>query len=839
MSKFQSALVFAVALSAAAIVATAAAHFTSPAKAPKKADRRNSKRKLSNRKTRAPPEESQALRPAEPAEIIYLPRPVFLRSDHITSFNKIPISEIPIYIPLPIFQNTQGFALSQTGANETSDYVTNARVSGPAAGAKQQPYQDTLSELSAIPSCRDSVNILYSLDQHDVAEFSKIHTLLTNCGPSQIRQIPYAAAVITPTTLHNTTANTAPMRTMTPKNDIQAHQNLETVQPQLVCYSLDKHEVSEASKFTDVRFASGPNQVRQIAYGMDSVSAYSTDENLVSDFFYAAFLDVQRKAVPTETVVTTEAAAPKSAPHEERFGLSRHESETTRPIVSGPFGIRQIPFVAENSIVVPATKTAKPVSVPSTLDSSTTHQLKSEAEPLYSLDWNETQNAWKYVLSSAAPSKEHSATVGTAVKEAAVPAAAPHQAVGVTSTLFSLDEHEMQNVWKIAPIYSMAMLLPENIPSSPVLVPAIKSQPISSIVPVKSTNVPLFALSSSDFEISPIYINDMLANGPLGIRQIPYASESVPSKTAIQAPVATCNSSAVEKTAETKKDEKKYEKKEAKKEEKIEEKKEEKKEEKCVAKIEKAEAKPVAKTSSGPVKATAVVEQPLSSTDNVVASKTVAAKLVFIPVSPDLSAGSSSPVFLGGDPAEVFNPYANPLTNSRSNRSHGMHSPPESRLNPNAAVWEPSSFASGNENGMTMKGLNPFAPTFQLGAFDDGYGSVNDLPQYPNVTRTTSGGGNGAMSQAGGRTGNNGTKNNNKAKGKGKRISKDVAALPTGPTLADYFKVDKKKGSVSVIEKVAVPTVDAIVPKKRGSSPTILSAEKSSRVSLQVLPQLY
>ncbi|KAJ3406792.1 hypothetical protein HDU80_010396 [Chytriomyces hyalinus] len=824
MSKFQSALVFAVALSAAAIVATAAAHFTSPAKAPKKADRRNSKRKLSNRKTRAPPEESQALRPAEPAEIIYLPRPVFIRSDHTTSFNKIPISEIPVYIPLPIFQNTQGFALSQTGDNETSDCITNALVSGPAAGAKQQPYQDTLSELPAIPSCRDSVNILYSLDQHDVAEFSKIHTLLTTCGPSQIRQIPYAAAVITPTPLHCTTAKTAPMRTINPKNDIQAHQNLETVQPQLVCYSPDKHELSEASKFTDVRFASGPNQVRQIAYGMDFVSAYTTDENLFSDFFYAAFVDVQQKTASTETVVT-KAAAPKSAPQEERFGLSRHESETTRPIVSGPFGIRQIPFVAENSIVVPETKIAKPVSVSSTLDSIATHQLKSEAEPLYSLDWNETQNAWKYVLSSAAPSNQQSEIVGTGVKEAVVPAAAPHQAAGVPSTFFSLDEHEVQNVWKIAPLYSMAMLLPENTPSSPAVVPAIESHPVSSVVPVKSMDAPLFALSSSDFEISQIYITDMLTTGPLGTRQIPYASESVSSKTAIQVPVVTCNSNAVEKIAEKKKDEKKGEKKE----EKMEAKKEEEKEENCVAKIEKAETKLVAQTSSGPVKSAAIVEQPLSSTDNVVASKSVAVKLVFIPVSPDLSAGSSSPVFLGGDPAEVFNPYANPVTNSRSNRSHGMHSPPESRLNPNAAVWEPSTFAPGNENGMTMKGLNPFAPTFQLGAFDDGYGRVNDLPQYPNVARTTSGGVNGAMSQAGGRTGNNGTKNNNKAKGKGKRNSKDVAALPTGPTLADYFKVDKKKGSVSVIEKVAIPTVDAVVPKKRGSSPTILSAEKSSR----------
>ncbi|KAJ3380873.1 hypothetical protein HDU80_001976 [Chytriomyces hyalinus] len=321
MSKFQSAVIILVALSAVAVVATAAARFTSPAKTPKEADRRNSKRKLSNRETRAPPEESQALPPAETADIIYLPQPVFIRSNHTTSFNN-PFSEIPIYIPVPIFQNTQGFALSQTGANETSDYITNALVSGPAAGARQQPHQGTLSELPAIPSCRDSVNILYSLDPHDVAEFLKIHTLLTTCGPSQIRQIQYAAAVITPTPMRNTTAKTAPMRTMTPKNDIQVHQNLETVQPQIVCYSPDKHEVSEASKFTDVRFASGPNQVRQIAY---------------------AFVDVRQNAVSTETVVT-KAAAPKSAPQEERFGLSRHESETTRPIVSGPFGIRQIPF---------------------------------------------------------------------------------------------------------------------------------------------------------------------------------------------------------------------------------------------------------------------------------------------------------------------------------------------------------------------------------------------------------------------------------------------------------------------------------------------------------------
>ncbi|TPX73830.1 hypothetical protein CcCBS67573_g04901 [Chytriomyces confervae] len=638
MSKFQSAVIILVALSAVAVVATAAARFTSPAKTPKEADRRNSKRKLSNRETRAPPEESQALPPAETADIIYLPQPVFIRSDHIPSFNENPFSEIPIHIPVPIFQNTQGYALSQTGANETSDCITDALVSGP-AGATQQPHQGTFSEVSATESCGGSVNILYSLD-HDVAQVSKIHILLTSCGPSQIRQIQYAAAVITPTPMHNTTAKTAPMRITTPKNDIHVHQNLETVQPQIVCYSPDKHELSEASKFTDVRFSSGPNQVRQIAY---------------------AFVDVQQKSASTETVVT-KAAAPKSAPQEERFSLSRHEIEATRPIISGPSGIRQIPFA----------------------------------------------------------------------------------------------------------------------PSSPAAVPAIKSQPISSIVPVKSTDVPLFALSSSDFDISQIYITDMLATGPLSIRQIPYASESVPSKTAIQVPVATCNSNAVEKTAEKKKDEKKEEKKEGKKEakkeakkeekkeakieakekekkeDKKEEKKEEKKEDKCVAKVEKAEAKAVAQTSSGPMKSAAIVEQPLSSTGNVVASKMVAPKLekacamasqpqshtesmvpepvhsashssaVFIPVSPDLSAGSSRPVFLGSDPAEVH--YAFSHTNSRSNRSHGTG------LNPYAAAWEPSSVAS-------VKGLNPFAPIFQptaSKAFDGGYETLNSglnkmqRPQYPN-----------------------------------------------------------------------------------------------------------
>ncbi|KAJ3266401.1 hypothetical protein HDU77_001012 [Chytriomyces hyalinus] len=642
MSKFQSALIILVTLSAIAVVATAAARFASATTAP-------TKRRSSNGKTRASPQESQALRPAEATETIYIPRPVFIRSDHITSFNRIPISETPIYIPLPIFQNTQGFALSQTGANETSDYITNAHVSGHAAGATHQP------------------------------------------------------------------------------------------------------------------------------------------------------------------------------------------------------GIPQIPFVAENSVVVPETKIAKPVSVPSTLDSSATHQLKSEIEPLYSLDWNETQNAWKYVLSSAAPSKEHSATVGTAVKEAVVPAAAPHQVAGVTSTLFSLDEHEMQNVWKIAPIYNIAMLLPENTPSSPVPVPAIKSQPISSIVPVKSTDVPLFALSSSDFEISQIYITDMLATGPLGIRQIPYASESVPSKAAIQAPVATCN---VEKTAEKKRDEKKEEKKEAKieakkqekKEEKKKEKEEEEKEEKCVAKIEKAEAKPVSQTSSAPTKSSPIAQQPLSLPDCVATSKIAVAKLesmvmdsvhcarairgpharrsglnplarefvaaktkvmrlnpdaaawepssapkrerntilkglnpfaptfqpsstVFIPVSPELSAGSSNPVFLGSDPAEVH--HANDHTSSRSNRSHGM------RLKPHAGVWERSDVSSSNENGKSLMGLNPFAPVFQStasGAFENGHESLNSglnqlrRPQYPNV-----------------------------------------------------------------IEKVAVPAADAIVPKYRGSFPSLLFVKKSSR----------
>ncbi|KAJ3240720.1 hypothetical protein HDU81_002911 [Chytriomyces hyalinus] len=621
------------------------------------------------------------------------------------------------------------------------------------------------------------------------------------------------------------------MRESTLKNDIHVlHQNLETAEPQEVAYSLDKYEVDELSKFADVRFASGPNQIRQIPY---------------------AVVDEQRKTMSIEAEVVKSVAS-KAAPLEERFALSRHETETAHPMVSGPFGIRQIPFGSESSVVAPATKMAKPVPSSSTIDSIATRQSSSAAQPLYSLDWNETQNAWKYVL--AASSKQHLENVGTAVKEAMVPAPVPRQAAGVSSSLFFLDQHEVQNVWKIAPLYRKSISHPEASPTLPAAaVPAMKSAPVSSSGPVKSTNGPLFALSCSDFESSQLYLADMMVTGPMGVRQIPYASESAASNTTVPVPVAACNSNPVAKTGK-----KNAEKKNGVK---VEEKQVE---EKHTAKIEKAETKPVAATSSAPVKSI-VMDEPVPATDSIVASKMAPAKLenpcaiasqpqnhtesrvlesvhgaghsstVHLPLSPDLSAGSSSPVFLGGDPAEVFNPYANPLANSRSNRSHGMHSPPESRLNPNAAVWEPSSFSSGTENGTTVKGLNPFAPTFQVGAFDDGYGSVSDTPQYPNVARTTSGGGNGDMAHAGGRSGNNGTKNSNKAKGKGKRSSKDVAAVPTGPTLADYFKVDKKKGSVSVIEKVAVPTVDAIVPKKRGSSPTVLSAEKS----LQVLPQLY
>ncbi|KAI8829516.1 hypothetical protein BJ741DRAFT_384637 [Chytriomyces cf. hyalinus JEL632] len=425
MYKLQNALVLVVALSAVALVATAAVRFVSPTKTPKKAARGNSKRRPSADNKR---QESQVLRWLKDAEAVYLPLPVFLCNDSVNCLKKTLISEVPIYVPQPTFQHTQRYSLPPTNAEQKCECYINPRTSG----LMQQPHQDNLSEVSATQSCNGSVDGLYSLDQHDVAEFLKIHTLRTTSGPSQIRQIPYAASFITPTPLRSTTSKAA-MKEITIKKVIQVHQNLETVQPQGVSYSLDKHEVC----------ASGPNQIRQIAY---------------------AFVDVQQKAVSTEVVVI-KAAAPKSAPQEEWFTLSRHESETTRPIISGPFGIRQIPFVVtEKSIVAPETKMAKPVSVPSTLDTSATHQSESGAEPLYSLDWNDTQNAWKYVLSSTESSKLHPETVGTGVKEDVVPAAVPHQAAGVSSTLFSLDEHELQNVWKIAPLYSMTMCCQKTLP---------------------------------------------------------------------------------------------------------------------------------------------------------------------------------------------------------------------------------------------------------------------------------------------------------------------------------------------------------------------------------------
>ncbi|KAJ3406789.1 hypothetical protein HDU80_010393 [Chytriomyces hyalinus] len=68
MSKLASALVFVVAVSAVALVATAAAYFASPAKSPKTSDR-NSKRRSSNNLTRPLPEESQAFLPAEATEV--------------------------------------------------------------------------------------------------------------------------------------------------------------------------------------------------------------------------------------------------------------------------------------------------------------------------------------------------------------------------------------------------------------------------------------------------------------------------------------------------------------------------------------------------------------------------------------------------------------------------------------------------------------------------------------------------------------------------------------------------------------------------------------------------
>ncbi|KAJ3406780.1 hypothetical protein HDU80_010384, partial [Chytriomyces hyalinus] len=135
MSKFQSALIIVVALSAVALVATAAARFVSPAKAPKMAERRNAKRRTSNKTKRAVPQDSQLLQSAKAIEVVYPPCPVFTRSEPITCSKKTSVLQVPIYIPLPTFPHTQ-HALFQTGADQKADFATNIAAIGP-AGVKQ------------------------------------------------------------------------------------------------------------------------------------------------------------------------------------------------------------------------------------------------------------------------------------------------------------------------------------------------------------------------------------------------------------------------------------------------------------------------------------------------------------------------------------------------------------------------------------------------------------------------------------------------------------------------------------------------------------------------------
>ncbi|KAI8836182.1 hypothetical protein BJ741DRAFT_191099 [Chytriomyces cf. hyalinus JEL632] len=585
MSRLHSALVFVIALSAVAIVATAAARFVSPAKTPKKADARTSKR-ASSRKTRVLPQESQVTRSNEAAKAVYLPCPVFIRSDPIACFKIISISEVPVYIPVPIFQWVQRHELSHNDTEQALDEC--AKILRP-AGLKQQAHE---AKLSVIQSASDSVKVLYSLDQNDVAEYLKTQALRITVGPAHIREIPYAAAFITPesTPLHDTTSKTGAIKEK--NNDHLVSQNLVTSQRLGVSYSVDKYEVGELPKFTDVRFASGPNHIRQIAYG---------------------FSDVQQKAISTEAVVNT-IAAPTAVPQETRFTLSRHETETSWTIVSGPFGIRQIPFGTENVAV------------------------RSE----------------------------------TIV---------------------------VQNAWKIAPLYSKEVSLPEQTPIFPAAVPVMKYQPVVSTAPGKSTDEPMFA----------------------GICKLNTAEKTF--KTKMQ-----------EKKLE-KKAEKKVEKKAEKKVEKKAEKKVEKKAEKKVEKkVEKKEGTKGEKSIATEAVVTKAVTPKMSRLNPYVAE--------WEPLSAESAneKGTSSkglnPYAAEWEPSGVrsanekgtsskgLNPYAAEWEPSgvRSANEKGTSS---KGLNPYAAEWEPSGVRSANEKCTSSKGLNPFAPTFQPVAVDDGYERLN------------------------------------------------------------------------------------------------------------------
>ncbi|KAI8615902.1 hypothetical protein BC830DRAFT_245978 [Chytriomyces sp. MP71] len=252
---------------------------------------------------------------------------------------------------------------------------------------------------------------------------------------------------------------------------------------------------------------------------------------------------------------------------------------------------------------------------------------------------------------------------------------------------------------------------------------------------------------------------------------------------------------------------------------------------------------PVAAPSSA-LRVTAEEFVPFGSSDSPTDHALRVTAQEFTPMSPDIdthgngtvSSGHSSPPFFGGDPNEAYNPYATPSgVYAPVSMGFGIQASPPIGLDPSAAAWDPMTAYMYTVDGQYIPAAQMFPVVDAFGLPLPGPGallfeSVDSLhsgedgvqkgvmsaAEKRNQHRTSrhSSGASKASAKSGVGVGQAGKKKGGKTGVNG--LAPGSGPLPHTPTLADFIKVDKKRGSVEVVEKV--------VPGKSGAGSPSASA---------------
>ncbi|KAJ3136338.1 hypothetical protein HK100_001879 [Physocladia obscura] len=170
-----------------------------------------------------------------------------------------------------------------------------------------------------------------------------------------------------------------------------------------------------------------------------------------------------------------------------------------------------------------------------------------------------------------------------------------------------------------------------------------------------------------------------------------------------------------------------------------------------------------------------------------------------------------SPPFLGGDPTEAYNPYAS--TSSTGSTIDGYYGDyGNNMIDPNVAIWDPISgtYVYVDGYGYDSEYIPPNSGIQITGSSE----YVNNNGGVSNSSRRGSTrGGKGFRSGNGQKRQGNGTGNGNRKKS-GSGYGSNGSGAPSGPTLADFIKVDKKKGVVvAVADTVKAPKIQANLVK--------------------------